>query len=351
MSIGDVLGWSDLKVCTQVAVVGCGYWGKHYVRISSEQPRLVCKYACDFFPDNLDSIGKKYPSVIRTTKLEDILNDKEVEVVFVIVPARLHFEVVQKCLEARKHVLVEKPYTTVTADCEALTKLGCSVGRQICVGHTYLYNSYVRWLWTTLVDKKSLGKIHTLYARRTNFGPVRQDVDAMWDLAPHDISVFQYIIGDMPISVSAIGQNIVSDNGLSDVVFMTLKYPNGVIAHVHVSWLDPHKVRNLVIVGSDGRAVMDEMNQEEPIKVYNKGYRPRDEEKEPARGGVIFRDGDIMAPAVPAKEPLTEQVLDFMGGVQQGKSPLCTAEFATDVVRILEAASQSILQEGAPVRF
>jgi predicted dehydrogenase len=238
--------------------------------------------------------------------------------------------------------------TTNAADAEALTTLAETKGVTLMVGHTFLYNPGVQKL-KDYIDQGQMGRVYYLYARRTNLGPIRHDVNALWDLAPHDISIFNYLLDSVPEWVSAVGARVLR-NGREDVGFISLGYRDGIVGHIHVSWAEPNKVREVVVVGSDRRIVFDDMNPLERVRVFDKGVAPV--MAEPASYGeyqFLMRDGDIVSPRVEVSEPLRNQCSHFLECVKGDRRPLTGGQQGYDVVRVMEAIDRSIERQGAPV--
>lgn len=337
-------------ISINVAIVGCGYWGKNYVRIVHTLKNACCKYVCDQNVELLSGISDIYPNTNCTDRLDDILEDASVTAVIVVVPAKLHFDIVRKSLLAGKHVLVEKPLTLTSLEGKEIVDLAEKMNRVLLVGHTFAYNAALR-LAKDYASKENFGKIHTMVAKRTNLGPIRDDVSALWDLAPHDISIFHLLNdGISPIWVSATGLQVLSDANLEDVSFITLRYPNGVIGHIHVSWLDPNKERTVTIVGTHQRIAFDDMNSAEPVRIYEKGIMHADAQKTNLEGRPIqFRNGQIISPVIPACEPLSAQVKDFLDCINMMKTPVADGNLGVAVIKILECCEKSIQMNGAPV--
>jgi predicted dehydrogenase len=262
-------------------------------------------------------------------------------------PTSSHYEIAKACLQAGKHVLVEKPLATTVEHCEELIQLATRAKRVLMVGHTFLYNAGIKKL-KEIISKEEFGKMYYLHATRTNLGPIRQDVNAAWDLAPHDIAIFDYVLGALPTHVSAVG-SILLENKWEDVVFSTLTYPDNVIGNIHVSWADPNKVREIVVVGSSQRIVFDDMNNLERIRVFEKGIAPELEAGSYGEFRLLMRDGDIISPKVEASEPLKNQALHFLDCVANDKIPLTDGKNGLDVVRVLIAIDESLRKQGSPV--
>jgi predicted dehydrogenase len=283
-----------------------------------------------------------------TTKIEDALQLSGVDAAVICTEASCHQSVAQRCLAAGKHVLVEKPMTTTVADAERLLTLAESKGLTLMVGHTFLYNPGIRKV-KAYIERAEMGRIYYLYARRTNLGPIRQDVNALWDLAPHDVSIFNYLLDSVPEWVSAVGVKVLR-NSRADVGFISLGYRDGIVGHAHVSWADPNKVREVVVVGSDKRIVFSDLNALEQVRVFEKGIAPGPAEA-PSYGEYHFlmRDGDIVSPRVEVSEPLKNQCRHFAECVTQGSCPFTGGREGLEVVRVMEAVDRSVERRGVPV--
>jgi predicted dehydrogenase len=330
-----------------IAVVGCGYWGMNYVRIFSELVDSRVVAVCDQSPERLKEVSRRFPGVYLTTQVDDAASHPGVDAVVVCTEATTHFNVTSRMLLAGKHVLVEKPLTTIAAEAEKLIDLAESNSAILMVGHTFVFNSGVRKVKEQM--QKGDGRVYYLYARRTNLGPIRRDVNALWDLAPHDIAIFNYLLDSTPRWVSAVGGKVLR-NCRDDVGFISLGYPDNVLAHVHVSWADPDKAREVVVVKSDKRIVFNDLNGIEQVRVFEKGVSPV--EQEPLNYGEFrfeIRDGDIISPHIEPVEPLKHQCRHFLDCVRTGKRPISSGAEGRDVVRVLEAVSRSIESKGLQV--
>jgi predicted dehydrogenase len=254
------------------------------------------------------------------------------------------------CLRAGKHVLVEKPITTKGDEAIELIDFAQSRGLTLMVGHTFLYNPGIRKL-KDYIQQGDLGRVYYLYARRTNLGPIRRDVNALWDLAPHDISIFNYLLHSTPKWVSAVGSRVLR-NHREDVGFISLSYPNDIVGNIHVSWADPNKVREVVVVGSNRRITFNDVNILEQVRVFEKGVEPVATQSEISNYGeyqLQIRDGDIISPRIEASEPLKNQCNHFLECVTQGSRPLTDGWGGYAVVRVMEAIDRSLALNGAPV--
>jgi len=330
-----------------VAILGCGYWGVNYVRVFSELPEARVVVVCDQRAERLQEVGRRFPGVQLTTHVEEALALDGVDAAVVCTEAKSHYSITRRCLETGKHVLVEKPITTTVADAETLTALAESMHLSLMVGHTFLHNPGVRKL-KDYIDQGELGRIYYLYARRTNLGPIRGDVNALWDLAPHDVSIFNYLLNSVPEWVSAVGAKVLQ-NCREDVGFISLGYRDGIIGHIHVGWAEPNKVREVVVVGSDKRIVFDDLNPLERVRVFDKGVTFIGEATSYGEHQFQMRDGDIISPRVEVSEPLRNQCSHFLDCVGSGRSPLASGLEGRDVVRVMEAIDRSIARKGVPI--
>lgn len=333
-----------------IAIIGTGYWGVNYVRVFSELEDARVVAICDQREARLREVGRRFQEAALFTDLNQALDLDEVDAVVVCTPASTHFNITRQVLSSRRHVLVEKPITTTTEEAEELSGLADSRHLVLMVGHTFLFNPAVRKV-KDYIQRGDMGRIYYLYARRTNMGPIRQDVNAIWDLAPHDVSIFNYLLDSVPEWVSAVGSNVLG-NAHRDVGFISLGYRAPIVAHIHVSWADPHKVREVVIVGSEKRIVFNDFNPEERVRVFEKGVALAEPEAS-TYGEHTFqmRDGDIISPRVEGTEPLKNECKHFLQCVRQGTRPLSDGYTGRDVVQVMEAIDLSMSQNGAPVEI
>jgi predicted dehydrogenase len=330
-----------------VAVVGAGHWGPNLIRNFHSGTTSRVKYVVDSRPQRLEAIKIRFPDIEMTSDLDKVFADPEVEAVVIATPTSTHHAICKKALVAGKHVLVEKPIAANLKDAEELTELAAKLSRILMVGHVFLFNPAVRQVKKS-VDAGDLGRLFYISMQRTNLGPIRLDVNAAWDLAAHDISIVDYWLGSAAISASAVGAAYINP-GVQDVVFATLKYPNEVLVNLQASWLNPRKGRDITVVGDRRMLTFDDMNMQEPIRVYDKGVT---EEKV---GGVVdtfasfrasVREGDITIPKVPGGEPLKSECDHFIECVEKKKHPIADAALGTRVVRALEAIQRSLAAGG-----
>lgn len=331
-----------------VAVVGAGYWGLNYLRVLSELPDVGYVAACDERPARLSAVAERFRDVESTRTVDDIISSSAIDAVVIATPAAAHFDVARRCLEAGKHILVEKPITTSSEAALDLIELAAEQDLTLAVGHTFLHNAGIQRLKSYVTDGE-LGSLYYMYSRRTNLGPIREDVNALWDLAPHDVSIFNYLMEAPPAWVSAVGRTVLRDTN-EDFGFVSIGYADGVVAHIHVSWADPNKVREVVVVGSERRVVFDDIKTTEQVRVYEKGVA--NESTEASTFGEVrlsIRDGDIISPKIEASEPLKNQCKDFLDAIAIGRPPLSDGTTGLQVVRVMEAIDRSIELNGSPV--
>jgi predicted dehydrogenase len=327
-----------------LACVGAGNWGRNLVRVFAGLPDVRLKTICDASQDIRSGMGSQYPGTHVESDYSAVLADVEIEAVVLAVPAMHHFETARQALEAGKHVYVEKPIALSYDHAKQLTELAEGRGLVLMVGHLMEYHPALRLL-RKLVDDGELGDILYLYSERVNLGVVRKDENALWSLAPHDISMILHLVDGEPESVSARGASYLQD-GIEDVVFANLRFADGKMAQVQVSWLDPHKVRKLTVVGTKKMAVFDDMESAEKVRIYDKaaekqGYESYGE-------SITLRFGDIVIPHMSPSEPLKLECQHFVECVQSGDTPVSDGRDGMRVVRVLEAAQRSLAEDGVP---
>jgi predicted dehydrogenase len=325
-----------------VAQLGCGYWGPNLLRNFSALVSCQVRYVADPSAARRTFVRDSFPQTIAVESPDVVFNDPEVAAVVVASPAATHFSLARRALEAGKHVLVEKPLATCVAEVDELAHLAARRGLVLMAGHTFVYNAAVRYV-KRLIDAGELGELRYVYSQRLNLGRIRSDVDALWNFAPHDVSIIQYWLDDPePSVVSRQGMDYIQA-GVDDVVFVTLVYPKKVIANIHVSWLDPGKVRRMTVVGSRKMVVYDDV-ADDKIAIYDKGIDRKAVLGEhmdfdhPARADFAYRSGDILLPRIDFVEPLRLEAEHFIDCVRHGKEPTTGISHARSVVSILERA-------------
>ena len=312
-------------------------------------PGADLRYICDRDPATRTTMADMYTGVSVVDDVHAVLSDASVSAIVVATHAPSHFEVAEAALTAGRDVFVEKPLCLSAAQAASLCTLAKQHGRILMVGHLLLYHPAIERL-KALVQDGELGDVLYIYAQRVNLGVVRRDENAWWSLAPHDISVANYLLGASPEAVSATGSCYLQpERGIEDVVFATLHYPGGRMAHIHVSWLDPHKIRKLTVVGDRKMAVFDDTSADQKLAVFDKGVEP------PAtlsyEEGVRIRTGDIRIPALQMAEPLRRECLAFLDAVGTRKAPIADGKSGLDVVRALEGGAKSLSQGGARIEL
>jgi predicted dehydrogenase len=333
-----------------VAVLGCGYWGVNYLRVLSELPEARVVVVCDQRADRLEELERRFPAVAYTAQVDAAMSNPAVDAVVVCTNATTHYSVARRALMMGKHVLVEKPLTMVSGQADELIELAESKSAVLMVGHTFVYNAGIRKVKEYV--QAGCDQVYYLYSSRTNLGPIRNDVNALWDLAPHDVAIFNYLLDSTPRWVSAVGVNILG-NCREDFGFVSLGYSGDradIVGHIHVSWADPHKTRELVVVGSDRRVVFNDLNGIEQVRVFEKGVKAAPEE--PLTYGehrLQIRDGDIVSPKLEISEPLKNQCRHFVDCVVSGATPNTSGRDGERVVRVLEAVDRSLRLHGTPV--
>jgi predicted dehydrogenase len=335
---------------TGVAIIGCGYWGMNYVRVLSELADAYVAAVCEQRTSRLDDVARRFGDVPLTTDVDEALHRDDVEAIVVCTQAVTHRDIAGRALELGKHVLVEKPLAVNVEQANELIGLAVASDRVLLTGHTFVYNSGVACI-KRLIEAGTLGRTYYVYSRRTNMGPFRYDVNALWDLAPHDIAIFNHILGVVPEWVSAVGSRLLG-GAQEDVGFITLEYPGGIMGHIHVSWADPHKVREFVIVGSDRRMAFNDLNVVERVRVFDRGVKPDHHDGKATTFGehhLMVRNGAITSPDLPVTEPLKHLTGHFVHCIRRGERPRTPATDGRDVVAVMSAVDLSVAENGAPV--
>lgn len=332
----------------RIGLIGYGYWGPNYARALSESSDVSVAFICDSQPERLQRAAARFPEIPVVGDIAAALHRNDVDAVIISTPASTHYELARAALESGRHVIVEKPLALEVEHCEQLAALADAKDLVLMVAHTFLYNSGIQKL-REYVQSPNFGRVYYLHSTRTNLGPIRDDVNAIWDLAPHDISIFSYLLDEQPQWVSAIGSRALG-NRHEDVAFITLGYANDVIGNIHVSWADPNKVREVVVVGSRQRLVFDDLNSLERVRVYEKGVSVG--ETHAGSFGefkLLMRDGDIISPKIELNEPLKAQLTDFVQSVTTHRKPVSDSSTGKHVVETLKAIDASIRERGKAV--
>lgn len=328
-----------------IGQVGLGQWGPNVLRNFAALPGVRVKMCCDLDETALQRAALQVPRLETTTEYRRLLDDPDLQAIVVTAPSAAHYELAKAALLSGRHVFVEKPIALTAAHAAELVALADAGRRVLMVGHLLLYHPAVASL-KRLVDHGDLGEIYYIYTSRLNLGQVRRHENAMWSLAPHDISVILYLLGEEPTTVAAQGLTYLQP-GVPDTVFLTLRFASGRAAHVHVSWLDPHKVRRITVVGSRKMAVFDDIEATEKLRIYDKGVNPPDYDS--YGDALSLRFGDIYIPRVDMREPLRLECQHFVDCIVQGKTPLSDGRNGLQVLRVLEAGQRSLERSGQPV--
>jgi predicted dehydrogenase len=332
-----------------VAVVGCGYWGPNLIRNFNALPECKVRYVCDKDEKRLAHMKQLYPSVEPTKDFEKIVGDKEVDAVVVATPVHLHYELAKKSLEAGKHTFVEKPMTQTSAQANELVQIAAKKKLTLMVGHTFIYSAPVRRI-KEIVKNGDIDEIQYISSRRLNLGLFQKDINVAWDLAPHDISIILFFLEKPPISVNCQGKAHINKD-IEDVTNMSLNFDNGGFATIHSSWLDPNKVREMVIVGSKRMIVYDDNEPLEKIKIYDKRVEAPPHYDTFAEFQYSYHYGDMIAPYIKQTEPLKVETQHFLDCIKTGKKPESNGLEGLRVIQILEASSRSLKSGGAKVEI
>jgi predicted dehydrogenase len=336
----------------RIAHVGLGYWGPNIARNLAALDGAELAILCDSDQARLDRIARQLPGPRLVTDYDAVLADDRIDAVVLATPVETHYALARQALEAGKHVLVEKPLAPTTTECEHLIELADARDLRLMVGHVFVYNAAVRKV-KEIIDGGELGEIYYIYSQRLNLGQVRRDVNAMWNFAPHDVSILCDWLDAEPVGVTARGYAYVQP-GIEDVVFMTLDFPGGIGANVHISWLDPLKVRRMTIVGSRKMVVYDDVSADAKITIYDRGV---DQKRLDEGGGpgsmrsfgdfqLLLRAGDVLIPKLEFTEPLRIECQHFVDCIRTGQTPRTDGRAGLRVVRALEAAQRSMVHAG-----
>ncbi len=338
-----------------VALVGLGYWGPNLARNLAILDGATLHTLCDARAERLERFQRQYPATRTTPDFDSVLADDHVDAVVLATPVASHYDLAKRAMDAGKHVMIEKPLARTTVECRDLVDLAARAKRTLAVGHVFLFNAAVQRM-KQYIESGELGEVRYIYSQRLNLGQVRTDVNALWNFAPHDLSILMYWLEAVPERVIARGYSYVQP-AIEDVVFMTLDFPNHVGANVHISWLDPFKIRRMTVVGSEKMIVYDDVSADARITIYDKGVsRTRRPEAQISLGRyetyaefqLLLRAGDVLIPKVDFVEPLLIECQHFVDCIRTGERPVNDGESGLRVVSVLEAAQASLAAEGAP---
>lgn len=330
-----------------IGVVGYGYWGPNLVRNFAESDGAEVIFVCDRDEERLLLAKKRYPGIDTTTSYQKLLEDKRIQAVAIATPVSTHFDLAMSALEARKHVFIEKPLAETSAKARRLLEKAKEVERVLMVDHTFLYTGAIRKIKSCIQEEK-LGQLRYFDSVRINLGLFQHDVNVLWDLAPHDFSILNYWVDETPVAIQAVGAKHVYEH--ANTAYVSVFYESGFIAHCHLNWLSPVKIRQIILCGDKRMIVYDDVNPTEKIKIYDCGVEPKTRQ-EVYQQLVDYRTGDILVPRFDMTEALKVEVREFLECLEGTMEPTSGGEMGLLVVRMLEAAQQSMDQEGKRVKL
>jgi predicted dehydrogenase len=337
------------KTDLNVGVIGCGYWGPNLIRNFSNIANCTLKTVSDLDESRLSYITSLYPGVEGVTDADELINDKGIDAVVVATPVRYHFPLAKAALLAGKHVLIEKPMASSAAECEELIEIAQREGLVLMVGHTFLYSEPVHRI-SEIINSGDIGEIRYINSQRLNLGLFQKDINVAWDLAPHDISIILHLLGQSPTTVNCQGNAHVTQ-GIEDVTNMSLAFGSERFATIQSSWLEPRKVRQMTIVGTRRMIVYDDLQPTEKIRIYDVRVDRPPHYDTFAEFQYSYHYGDSYIPHIDHSEPLRVQCQHFVDCIRKGTQPISCGVRGLELVRILEASSQSLRQNGAPISF
>jgi len=338
-----------MSVPISIAVVGLGYWGPNLARNASSSPSVHLAGICDSDAQRLNAIGSRFPAARRHQSLDSLLDDSDVEAIAIATPVATHAAIARKALQAGKHVLVEKPFVTSRSEARELAALASRVQRTLMLDHVFVHHPAVQKL-ARLYHSGELGDVTYIDSVRINLGLLQNDVDVLWDLAPHDLSIIDHLVGRPPLSVAAVG-NSGGQGTPTSVAYLHLDYGDGLLASVHVNWLSPVKIRHFMVGGTRRSALYNDLDLSEPLKIYDRGVDVDHDPEGRRRTMISYRSGDVVSPTIPKVEALQNVINHFAECILSGKEPISSATQGIRVVEILEAASISLARGGAAVEL
>jgi len=332
-----------------IGVIGCGYWGPNLIRNFAENERAQLRWICDTDERRLHTIGRRYPATQTASDYRQLLADPELDAVVIATPVATHYKFARAALDAGKHVLIEKPFTTNSREAGELVGLATKRGLTLMVDHTFVYTGAVRRI-KEIVESGELGELLYFDSVRINLGLFQRDINVVWDLAPHDLSIMDYLVARQPVALTATGSCHV-EAGIENIAYVMLRFRDSFIAHFHFNWLSPVKIRRTLIAGSRKMIVYDDIEPTEKVRVYDKGVTTNriesDTDKEAAYQTLVsYRTGDVWVPKLDSTEALTHVCAEFLEAIAQARAPLTDGAAGLRVVRLLEAAQESINQGG-----
>ncbi len=330
-----------------IAIIGCGHWGPNYVRNFINIKGINDIFCCDIDELALKRLKSIYHAIKINSDYKEILKNKDIDAVVIAVPSATHFKLAREALLAGKHILVEKPLALNNEECKELLELHRKSNKVLMVGHTFIYNPAIIKI-KEFIKQGRLGDIYYMHSTRTHLGLIREDVNAVWDLAPHDVSIMLYLLDVLPITVSAMGSAFLKKTR-EDVAFVNLKFPSGVVGNIHISWADSNKVRQVEVIGSKARAVFNDLDNLEKVKLYEKGISTDKPYDDFGEFQYLLRDGDIISPKIELTEPVKILCQHFLDCIKNNKKPITDGKNGADVVKIMCAIEKSLKRGGAPV--
>ncbi len=331
-----------------IAIIGFGYWGPNLLRNFNANKNCNVKYLVDGREDRLALAKSQYPSIETVTNIQSIINDPNLHAVVVATPVFTHYELAKLALSNGKHVLIEKPMTSNSKEAQELIDLADKNGLLLMVDHTFLYTGAVQKI-KNLIDQNEIGNLQYFDSTRINLGLIQPDVNVLWDLAPHDLSILFYLNNEKPVSVQATGVSH-TKNGIENIAYLTINYQSDFIAHFNCSWSSPVKLRNILIGGDKKMILFNDIEPAEKIKIYDTGFQVKNDDDK-RRLLIDYRVGDIFVPKIELKEALQSMAEDFAQGILNKTTPISNAQKALEVVKVLEAAQTSIKNNGKEVKL
>jgi len=341
----DVDLGEEPSVCVRVGIIGCGYWGPNLIRNFHEVAHAKVVAVADLSAHRLKPLKRKFPGTKFTVDYRELLKDPTIDAIVIVTPISSHYTIAKAALESGKHVLVEKPLTATVNEAERLVSLAKRLKKILMVGHTFEYHPAVSKI-ADLLQANEIGHVHYIDSTRVNLGLHQSDgINVIWDLAPHDISIILHWLGKAPQKVSASGRSFIK-SGIEDVAFIHMEFPGNTLAHLHVSWLAPAKIRRMTLVGSKKMIIYDDLESVEKIKIADQGahFNPADQDLR-----ISYRIGDIVSPRIQVAEPLFQECSHFIECILTAKTPKTDGVVGLQVVRVLEAADKSMKKGGRPV--
>jgi predicted dehydrogenase len=338
----------------KVGVIGCGYWGPNLLRNLADNDGAELRWICDLDTQRLATMGRRYPAARQTTDFKDLFADPNLDAVVIATPVWTHFSFAKQALTAGKHVLVEKPLTSNVTDAAELVELAERLGLTLMVDHTFVYTGAVRKI-KEIVDQGELGDLLYFDATRINLGLFQNDINVVWDLAPHDLSIMDFVIQRQPEAVAAVGSCHIKE-GMENIAYVILRFSDEFMAHFHFNWLSPVKIRHTLLAGSRKMVVYDDIEPTEKVRIYDSGVTTvRNENEldreEAYRTLVSYRTGDVWVPKLDSTEALKYVCQEFLASIREKRAPLTDGNAGLRVVRLLEAAQKSISNGGAAIRL